>query len=153
MRSARSAATSASRCRRTSSTARIRRSPPRARSRSSFPSSPPDGGRVSATGAPQRPAEMPARTLTLASRSPQRRAILTQLGVEFRVVEPDEDEIEHGPPDAMVVENARRKAGAVAGDFVLGVDTTVVLDGRSYGKPVDEQEAAAMLRRLSGREH
>ena len=92
-------------------------------------------------------------SLTLASRSPQRRAILTQLGVEFSVVVPDVEELEDGDPREMVVENALRKARAVDGDRVLGVDTTVVVDGRSYGKPVDEGEAEETLQLLSGRTH
>jgi septum formation protein len=89
----------------------------------------------------------------LASRSPQRRAILTQLGVEFEVVVPDVEELEEGDPREMVVENALRKVRAVEGDLVLGVDTTVVLDGRSYGKPGNAEEAEEVLRLLSGRTH
>jgi septum formation protein len=89
----------------------------------------------------------------LASRSPQRSAILTQLGVQFEVVIPDVEEREDGDPREMVVENALRKARAVEGDVVLGVDTTVVLDGRSYGKPGNEEEAESVLRLLSGRTH
>jgi septum formation protein len=53
----------------------------------------------------------------------------------------------------MVVENALRKARAVPGERVLGVDTTVSLDGRSFGKPGDEEEAERVLRLLSGRTH
>ena len=53
----------------------------------------------------------------------------------------------------MVIENARRKAADVPGDFVLGVDTTVALDGVSYGKPADEAEARRTLEILSGRTH
>jgi septum formation protein len=89
----------------------------------------------------------------LASRSPQRRAILTQLGMDFEVVVPDVEELEEGDPREMVVENALRKARAVQGDLVLGVDTTVVVDGRSYGKPADEDEARETLSLLSGRTH
>jgi septum formation protein len=89
----------------------------------------------------------------LASRSPQRRAILTQLGVEFEVVVPDVEELEDGDPREMVVENALRKVRAVPGELVLGVDTTVVVDGRSYGKPANEEEAAQTLELLSGRTH
>jgi septum formation protein len=89
----------------------------------------------------------------LASRSPQRRAILTQLGVDFEVVVPDVEELDEGDPREMVVENALRKARAVEGELVLGVDTTVVVDGRSYGKPADEQEAERTLNLLSGRIH
>jgi septum formation protein len=91
--------------------------------------------------------------LTLASRSPQRRAILEQLGIEFEVVVPDVEELEQGDPRAMVVENAVRKAAAVDGERVLGVDTTVVVDGRSYGKPQTEDEAHRTLALLSGRTH
>jgi septum formation protein len=91
--------------------------------------------------------------LTLASRSPQRRAILEQLGIDFEVVPADVEETQKGDPPAMVMENALRKARAVNGDRVLGVDTEVVLDGRIYGKPADEEEAETFLRRLSGRTH
>jgi nucleoside triphosphate pyrophosphatase len=91
--------------------------------------------------------------LVLASRSPQRRAILEQLGIEFEVVVPDVEEIEAGDPREMVVENALRKARAVEGDLVLGVDTTVAVDGRAYGKPGNEGEAERTLSILSGRSH
>ncbi len=91
--------------------------------------------------------------MILASRSPQRRAILEQLGFEFEVVVPDVEELEGGDPREMVVENALRKARAVPGDLVLGVDTTVVVDGRSYGKPVNEEDARRTLELLSGRTH
>ena len=91
--------------------------------------------------------------MILASRSPQRRAILAQLGIEFEVVIPEVEELEDGDPREMVVENALRKARSVPGDRVLGVDTTVVVDGRSYGKPVNEGEAEEFLRVLSGRTH
>jgi septum formation protein len=92
--------------------------------------------------------------LILASRSPQRRAILEQLGVAFRVEAPDVDELTGGDPRALVRENALRKARAVgASERVLGADTAVVLDGRTFGKPGDEAEAETFLRRLSGRTH
>ncbi|HEU0019106.1 MAG TPA: Maf family protein [Thermoleophilaceae bacterium] len=91
--------------------------------------------------------------LTLASRSPQRRAILEQIGVDFDVVVPDVEELTEGEPDAVVLENALRKARAVDGELVLACDTEVVLDGRVYGKPGDEGEAERFLRELSGRAH
>jgi septum formation protein len=91
--------------------------------------------------------------LTLASRSPQRRAILEQLGIPFTIQIPDVPEREDGDPCEMVVENALRKARAADGDLVLGVDTTVVLDGRSFGKPAGERQAEDVLKRLSGRTH
>jgi septum formation protein len=101
----------------------------------------------------------PAPPLVLASTSPQRRAILEQLGIPFSVVPPVYKE--HDPPDAdpvaLVREHARGKAlsvGDAASDRpVLGVDTAVVLDGRLYGKPGDLGEAEAMLEALSGRVH
>jgi septum formation protein len=91
--------------------------------------------------------------LTLASASPQRRAILAQLGVEFEVVVPDVEELTEGEPSLVVRENARRKLAAVAGDPVLAADTEVVLDGRVFGKAADAAQAAVFLRLLSGRTH
>lgn len=96
---------------------------------------------------------MAPEPLILASRSPQRRAILEQLGVSFRVEVPDVEELEQGEPRAVVLENARRKAAAVGGPRVLACDTEVVLDGRVYGKPADAAEAERFLRELSGRDH
>jgi septum formation protein len=96
---------------------------------------------------------VPAELLVLASRSPQRRKILEQLGLDFRVQPPAVEEVSDGDPRTLVVENARRKAGAVPGELVLGVDTAVVLDGRVYGKPESEDQAELFLRRLSGRTH
>jgi septum formation protein len=100
----------------------------------------------------------PAPPLLLASRSPQRRAILEQLGIPFEVVVPDYDEQPTGAdPAAEVERRAQGKARSVAvaaGDLpVLGVDTEVVLDGRVYGKPADASEAETMLEELSGRTH
>jgi septum formation protein len=96
--------------------------------------------------------------LVLASRSPQRRAILEQLGIEFRAVVPDVEELTEGHPAELALENARRKAAAVegyvvGGDLVLGVDTVVVLDGRVYGKPSDAAQAELTLGALAGSEH
>ena len=94
-----------------------------------------------------------ARRLTLASRSPQRSAILGQLGIPFDVRPADVDERADGPPHEVVVENALRKARAVEGRDVLGVDTEVYLDGRLFGKPAGEEEARRFLEELSGRAH
>jgi septum formation protein len=91
--------------------------------------------------------------LVLASRSPRRRAILEQLGLEFRVEVPEVEELSEGEPRELVLENALRKARAVEGERVLGVDTAVVLDAGAFGKPRDAAEAARFLRALSGREH
>jgi septum formation protein len=91
--------------------------------------------------------------LTLASRSPQRKAILEQLGVEFSVEPADVDELAEGDPREVVIENALRKARAVEGDLVLGADTEVFLDGRIFGKAGGDDEARAFLTALSGRVH
>ncbi len=101
----------------------------------------------------------PAPPLLLASTSPQRRAILEQLGIPFEVIAPEYEE--HDPPDAdphdLVRAHAREKARSVArraeGRPVLGVDTTVWLDGRVYGKPADAEGAVEMLDALAGRTH
>jgi septum formation protein len=93
--------------------------------------------------------------LILASGSPRRRAILEQLGVDFTVEVPGVEELRSGEPRQVVVENALRKARAVArpGERVLAADTEVVLDGEVLGKPADAGAATALLRRLSGRDH
>ena len=101
----------------------------------------------------------PAPPLLLASTSPQRRAILQQLGIPFDVVPPryGEEPVEGADPVETVRTHARGKARSVAGEAgerpVLGVDTEVVLDGEVYGKPADAEEAAAMLDELAGRTH
>jgi septum formation protein len=95
--------------------------------------------------------------LTLASTSPQRSAILGQLGIPFEAVTPAY--VEDDPPDADPAELVRRHAEGKArsaheaGRVTLGVDTTVVLDDRVYGKPADRDDAARMLYELSGRTH
>jgi nucleoside triphosphate pyrophosphatase len=96
--------------------------------------------------------------LLLASRSPRRTEILSALGIEHAVVEPDVAEIRDGDPEVIVVENASRKARAGLSQasedtVVLGADTEVVLDGRVLGQPADEREARASLEALSGRTH
>jgi len=97
--------------------------------------------------------------ILLASTSPQRRAILEQLGVPFEVVAPDYQEADDraASPVDLVRAHAAGKARSVAGRagdrLVLGVDTTVVLDGAVYGKPGDEEKAVEMLEALGGRTH
>ncbi|MDQ4109295.1 MAG: Maf family protein [Actinomycetota bacterium] len=101
----------------------------------------------------------PAPPLLLASTSPQRRAILEQLGLPFEVVTPRYQE--NDPPDAdplsLVRDHARGKAQSVAEGSgerpVLGVDTAVVVEGRTFGKPASAEEAAEMLDALGGRIH
>jgi septum formation protein len=101
----------------------------------------------------------PAPPLLLASTSPQRQAILKQLGIPFEVVAPSYEEDD--PPNADPVELVRRHAQAKARSVaslarerpVLGVDTTVVLGTRVFGKPADAEDAAEMLDALGGSTH
>ena len=107
----------------------------------------------------------PAPPLVLASTSPQRRAILEQLGIPFDLVPPRYDETSEGPasqargqtPVTVVERRAQGKARSVADGAgarpVLGVDTEVDCDGRVFGKPETEEEAAEMLDALGGRTH
>lgn len=102
------------------------------------------------------------KRIILASTSPRRRELLAVLGFPFDIVPSDYDEEQldcasMAPPDA-VMELALQKALVVArktsGDaLVIGADTTVVLDGRYYQKPVDAADAKQMLGELSGRTH
>lgn len=102
-----------------------------------------------------------AATLYLASGSPRRRELLTQIGVPFvpLSVAIDETPAPDETPAAYVERLARGKAAAGLASLadrqavVLGADTTVVLDGRILGKPGERAEALAMLQALGGREH
>lgn len=93
--------------------------------------------------------------VVLASRSPQRAELLGRLGVEFRALPADVEELSEGEPSEVVLENARLKARAVArpGVPTIGCDTDVALDGRLLGKPADEAAARAHLEAISGRSH
>lgn len=101
----------------------------------------------------------PAAPILLASTSPQRRAILEQLGIPFDVVVPryEEDDPPGLEPIELVRRHAEGKARSAAGEAgdrpVLGVDTAVVLDGRIFGKPRDSTEAERMLETLADRTH
>lgn len=100
--------------------------------------------------------------LHLASKSPRRIELLARLGLRFGVLELDVPELRAigEPAEDYVRRVAREKAGAgllkvmtIPGAMVLGADTEVVLDDEVFGKPTDAGDAAAMLRRLSGRTH
>ncbi len=95
--------------------------------------------------------------LVLASRSPQRRAILEQLGIAFDVAPVDIEELTSGDPATVARDNALRKAQAAAARrpeaTILGVDTVVSLDGEIFGKPPSAEAARRTLARLSGRTH
>lgn len=100
---------------------------------------------------------VPGRPLVLASRSPQRRAILAQLGIAYEALPVDVEELAAGDPVEVARANALRKAAAAAelcpGATILGVDTIVTLDGEIFGKPPSAQAARRTLERLSGRTH
>jgi septum formation protein len=99
----------------------------------------------------------PSRVV-LASGSPRRHELLSQIGVPFVVRAPDIDEspAESELPVDYVRRLASAKAAAVqaaSDELVLAADTTVEIDGTILGKPLDEADAASMLRQLSGRTH
>jgi septum formation protein len=97
--------------------------------------------------------------LILASASPRRNELLRQLGVEFRVIVSDAQEIHQGELTAREMSqiNAYRKARAVAKKFpdalVLGADTLVCLDTILFGKPGSLERAYEMLEQLQGKAH
>ena len=99
--------------------------------------------------------------LYLASQSPRRRQLLEQIGVNFRIVDvevPEQRLLGESPRDYVSrVAREKARAGLAAleetGAAVLGADTEVVLDDEVFGKPDDAEDAACMLRRLSGRVH
>jgi len=98
------------------------------------------------------------RTLYLASSSPRRREILDALGLQFTVksVDVDERRMDGETAQQMVLRLAAAKAVAAAvgaSELVIGADTAVVLDGDVLGKPRDQDDAVAMLLRLSGQCH
>ena len=98
--------------------------------------------------------------IILASASPRRRELLSALGLEFEV-RPALGE-EHPEPGLSGGETAMRlsrakcleiAAGAEEDDVVIAADTVVCLDDQILGKPADEEDAARMLKALSGRDH
>jgi septum formation protein len=100
-----------------------------------------------------------ARMLVLASASPRRQQLLRWLQIEYAIDPPEVDEsVRPGEAGVVLVERlAAAKAAAVAArrpmDWILAADTVVEIDGELLNKPADRPEAAAMLRRLAGREH
>jgi len=96
--------------------------------------------------------------IVLASTSPRRIGLLRQVGMDFTVADPGGDESSaHPDPRRRVTENALSKAEMVAernGEaLVMAADTVVYIDGFILGKPSSKDEAADMLRRLSGNVH
>lgn len=102
-----------------------------------------------------------ADKLILASASPRRRQLLKQIGLQFEVIpsRADEEQLAGESPEEHVIRLSRDKALEVAmrpeadGRWYLGSDTIVLCDNRILGKPRNHDEAADMLRMLSGRSH
>lgn len=97
--------------------------------------------------------------LTLASSSPRRRELMTESGLPFQVIPSNapEEPLDGETAEAMVRRLSRDKAMVVASrqgaGFVIGADSTVVLDGRAIGKPEDAADARRMLLDLRGTAH
>ena len=96
--------------------------------------------------------------LILASASPRRQELLKLFGLPFavRVADIDETMDPTKAPFDEVARVSRKKAQTVAqsgDDIVIAADTIVVCEGKTLGKPKNEEDAKAMLRMLSGREH
>jgi len=97
--------------------------------------------------------------LILASGSPRRRDFLAELGLDFTVAVADIDEVAEAgeSPSSFVSRLAQEKAVAIATGhpeaWVIGADTVVVMGDLILGKPVDQEDALAMLTRLAGRTH
>jgi septum formation protein len=95
----------------------------------------------------------------LASASPRRRELLALIGIEHEVMPANIDEtqldgetaVEHA--ERLALEKAHVIARQAPKAVVIAADTIVVIDGHILGKPRDPDDAAAMLRRLSGRSH
>ncbi len=100
--------------------------------------------------------------LILASSSPRRKELLSELDIPFEVLSPDTDETAwpNETPGSFTLRMAHEKAEAVANSLddeevvtILAADTVVVLDNRILGKPTDKADAVRMLRDLSGNQH
>ena len=99
--------------------------------------------------------------LILASQSPRRKDLLTNMGFDFDIVVSDvEEKVTKTDPDEIVVELSKLKAHDVYdkvkpadGTLILAADTLVFLKNERLGKPADDKDAFRMLRELSGREH
>ncbi|MEG6568967.1 Maf family protein [Thermoanaerobacterium thermosaccharolyticum] len=97
--------------------------------------------------------------IVLASNSPRRREILSNIGLDFDVIPSNiAEETKEEEPENIVMDLSRKKALCVAeklddDSIVIGADTVVVIDGEILGKPKDKGEAFSMLRKLSGKWH
>lgn len=99
-------------------------------------------------------------SIILASASPRRRELLSQIGIEYEVIPSRKEEVvTNTVPSEIVMELAKQKAEDIVmqtkcrGKFVLGADTIVALDGEIMGKPVDEKDAFSMISKLQNNVH
>ncbi|MBO5291989.1 MAG: septum formation protein Maf [Lachnospiraceae bacterium] len=99
------------------------------------------------------------KKMILASGSPRRKELLTQIGFAFDVIPSTKEEVRSSKvPEELVQELSYQKAMDVAacteeGRLVIGADTLVACEGQIMGKPEDKEQAAEMLRALSGNTH
>lgn len=99
------------------------------------------------------------KPIILASGSPRRQELLTQIGLEFIVIPSKKEEVlRYSDPKDVVEDLSRQKAEDIAaraepGTVIIGADTVVALDGEILGKPHDPEEAKRMLNKLQGRTH
>ena len=101
------------------------------------------------------------KRLVLASASPRRRELLSQVGIDYEVCVSDQEErnLWHTPEQLVMnlamlkTTDVYEKLGSDDERWILGADTVVSLDGEIFGKPADETEAFKMLQRLQGRTH
>ncbi len=98
--------------------------------------------------------------IVLASASPRRSELLSQVGIEFEIIPSNipEEPLDGETPAEHVMRLASQKASEVAGrvgtgKWVIGSDTVVIIDGEILEKPEDHMDAIGMLKKLSGREH
>ncbi|MDD4271913.1 MAG: Maf family protein [Patescibacteria group bacterium] len=102
---------------------------------------------------------MQKRKIVLASKSPRRKKLLEQVGLEFEIIESnfDEDSVNLADPIELAKFLALKKAEAVAASFndaiIIGADSVVIFNGQTLGKPKDAAQAKRILRELSGKEN
>ncbi|MDE6208890.1 MAG: Maf family protein [Lachnospiraceae bacterium] len=102
------------------------------------------------------------KKIILASASPRRKELLTQIGLEFEVIVSEADEnISADTPENLVMQLSAIKAGAVYEEhkisadntLIIGADTVVAMNGQVLGKPKDKEQAKEMLKALSDNKH
>ena len=102
---------------------------------------------------------MQKRKIILASRSPRRKKLMEQVGLEFEICDSnfDEDSVKIADPTELAMFLALKKAQVVAARYddaiIIGADSVVIFNGRALGKPRDAAEAKRILRELSGKEN